>query len=648
MFTWHDAEIEVQRIMSYKNKSKEKRVALSALRKKGNFLRNKSTNEKLRPVKRLRNSTNLNSLKNDFLPCQYCYGFYKRQSLYRHTKKCPQRPQRTEPGKRQTSQSDGQTLLILNAVQKQNELLKKELFPRLRADDISRIVKTDPLICSYGYSYLKGRRRKGNIELVKQNMRRLAKLVKYSNEKCKDIRHLIDLLRPSHFRIIIDGVNEIACYNFETEKYESPTLAMNFGTLLKKCCDLATFTLLQQEKTDWRRKEIKTLKQLIESQWANEVSAQAATNLNEKKWNKNDLLPLTTDLKKLNLYLQDKAEENFNILQAAKHNEPAYTNLKEIIYSQIILLNRRRPAEVAQIKINTLKSVNLSCEKETEFSSCLTETEKILLNRYSRFIVEGKRGRGVPILLSPNMKMHLELLLDSRNNFVDNNEYIFHSGGAYFIDGTKTLRKYAIKSGAQRPNTITATRLRKHLATITQLLQFSETDLEQLSNFMGHTLKTHCNIYRMPDDIYQTAKVSKLLLLMTSGGAEQFKGKSLEEIDIDLDPVKEDMIFDNEIAEITNDDCSAYTKKLEKKEEDKKTVEQQPIRKKCGVRRNWSIDEKRLIANYFKDHIEKKRAPKKHEIMDFVQENPAFQDKWSTIKAVVYNIYSNKLKVCDI
>lgn len=43
----------------------------------------------------------------------------------------------------------------------------------------------------------------------------------------------------------------------------------------------------------------------------------------------------------------------------------------------------------------------------------------------------------------------------------------------------------------------------------------------------------------MPDDIYQTAKVSKLLLLMTERGAEQFKRKSLEEIDMYLDSLKD-------------------------------------------------------------------------------------------------------------
>lgn len=72
---------------------------------------------------------------------------------------------------------------------------------------------------------------------------------------------------------------------------------MNIGTLLKKCCDLACIQSLQINNTNQQREDAKILKTLIESQWSDEVSAQAATNLNQRKWNKDELLPLTSDLK---------------------------------------------------------------------------------------------------------------------------------------------------------------------------------------------------------------------------------------------------------------------------------------------------------------------------------------------------------------
>lgn len=499
---------------------------MAVLRKRGNFLQNRG-NSSLRPVKRV-STTNSNT--EDYLPCSHCFGYYKKRFLYRHTKRCTENPHAGSK-KRQTSQSDGHTTLLMGTLLKHDDLLKKELFPRMRAGKINMVVKKDFLICNYGYSYLKGRRSKGNLDLVRQDMRRLAKLLEFARLKNTSVKQLIDLLRPCHFQMIINGVNVIARYNADTETYESPTLAINFGTLIKKCCDLAIIHLLQVSNTESQRKEIKILKTLIESQWANEVSAQASANLNEKKWNKNELIPLTAELKKLNDFLTTTANTTYSHLQTHEDDQLAYITLKDVLYCQIILLNRRRPAEVAQLKVSTFNSVNLDIKSAGEFENCLTDTEKILLGSYSRIVVRGKRGRGVPILLSPDMRKHFECLLKIRGNFVTTNKYVFHTSGSNFIDGTKVLQKYVNKCGVANPHSITATRLRKHLATVTQLLNFSEKDLEQLSTFMGHTLNTHCNFYRMPDNLYQTAKVSKLLLLM-SQGAEQFKGMKLDDIEV--------------------------------------------------------------------------------------------------------------------
>ncbi|CAH1106930.1 unnamed protein product [Psylliodes chrysocephalus] len=62
----------------------------------------------------------------------------------------------------------------------------------------------------------------------------------------------------------------------------------------------------------------------------------------------------------------------------------------------------------------------------------------------------------------------------------------------------------------------------------TQLCNMNENDMEQLASFMGHTLGIHRSSYRLPDDIYQIAKISKLLILMKKGEAGQFKGKTLD------------------------------------------------------------------------------------------------------------------------
>lgn len=109
-----------------------------------------------------------------------------KKCLYRHTKKCTQNTE-IDINKRQTSKTDGQSTLLLATLLPHNELLKTQLFPRLRADDISLVVKKDHLICHYAYSYMKGRRSKDNLDLVRQNVRWLTKLLKYGRTKDQTI-----------------------------------------------------------------------------------------------------------------------------------------------------------------------------------------------------------------------------------------------------------------------------------------------------------------------------------------------------------------------------------------------------------------------------------------------------------------------------
>lgn len=46
-------------------------------------------------------------------------------------------------------------------------------------------------------------------------------------------------------------------------------------------------------------------------------------------------------------------------------------------------------------------------------------------------------------------------------------------------------------------------------------------------------------ISRLPEDIYEIAKVSKILQIMDRGSAAEFRNKFLEEIDIDVNVVSD-------------------------------------------------------------------------------------------------------------
>lgn len=72
---------------------------------------------------------------------------------------------------------------------------------------------------------------------------------------------------------------------------------------------------------------------------------------------------------------------------------------------------------------------------------------------------------------------------------------------------------------------ITSTLLRKHVATMTQILNLTPNELQQFAQFMGHDLAVHKEYYRLPENTYQVAKVSKLLLMMEKGKVKDVNGK---------------------------------------------------------------------------------------------------------------------------
>lgn len=139
------------------------------------------------------------------------------------------------------------------------------------------------------------------------------------------------------------------------------------------------------------------------------------------------------------------------------------------------------------------------------------------------------------------MKDSIDLILKIRNsvNVFEQNEYLFAipytAVGCY--RGSDCLRKAANECGSSSPKLLTSTKLRKHIATMSQLLNLSTNDREQLANFMGHDLSIHNEYYRLPDNTLQVSRVSKILLAMESGQLHELRGKSLEEFDNFLMPL---------------------------------------------------------------------------------------------------------------
>lgn len=97
------------------------------------------------------------------------------------------------------------------------------------------------------------------------------------------------------------------------------------------------------------------------------------------------------------------------------------------------------------------------------------------------------------------------------------------------------MREAAWECGASRPELITGTLLRKEIASTSQALNFTNTDMKNLADYMGHHGDVHDIFYKMPSDVIHLAKISQLLIAIDEGRVSEFYGKSLNEINVDID-----------------------------------------------------------------------------------------------------------------
>lgn len=167
----------------------------------------------------------------------------------------------------------------------------------------------------------------------------------------------------------------------------------------------------------------------------------------------------------------------------------------------------------------------------------LTPLERNLARKLQLVEIRGKCGRKVPVLITEECKTALNIIVDNRLEIgiLDSNPYIFaHTGKeSSHIRAVDVIAKVANQCGATKPELIRSTKLRKYTATICQILNLQENELEWLANHLGHSIRVHREFYSFKDNTVELAKVSKILVAMDEGKIGQFSGKTLSEIQLD-------------------------------------------------------------------------------------------------------------------
>ncbi|XP_041954724.1 uncharacterized protein LOC121713822 isoform X4 [Alosa sapidissima] len=565
----HQNEIEVARAVSYPKNSKDRRMQLEYLRKKGNWVHNtevmRTGKGSLVACKRPNEEAN----GNEFVHCSFCFGLFTRKVLWRHVKTCGFKPPdvKPRPGKNRVL-----SLCALTPAPAGITTGLWKVMSHMNQDRVSLAVKGDELIMENGqhlYNRLGSDRAKH--EHIRQKMRELGRLI-LSAREVTSLRSISEMMTPTTFMQTVLAVKHVSGYNQESNTYKIPTLPLKLGQSLAKISELLESKALVNGDAETAT-EARNFRQVYYAKWNELVSASAYRTLEEGKWNAPLLLPLTEDVKKLHSYLDEKEKEYRDGL-SLESSTTNWSKLAQVTLAKVILFNRRREGEVSKMLLSSFSQRDRS-KPNDDLNAALSELEQKLCKHFQRLEIRGKRGRKVPVLLTPDMVQSLELLVEKRDEcgVEKDNPYLFSRPCAMtYFRGSEYINHFAHTCGAKHPENLSSTKLRKHIGTLSKVLNLSNTELDQLADFLGHDIRIHRQFYRLPEGTLQLAKISKVLMALETGRLCEFKGKSLEDINIDPDERVEDdgqsELHDNSGEQVQDGGHSALDDESEEQVED--------------------------------------------------------------------------------
>ena len=236
----------------------------------------------------------------NFLPCEFCLGFYLKEHLWHHVSKCLLKPL----GKAASANFCRNAKVLLSPFLKplSEEEASLETFfngmKETRANPgIVGICKNDPLIAEFAKSMLQrlgevGEQRIKDTDNARTKVRTVGRLLKKLNDK-NDLSTpspLSTFISGKQFARVVDATKALAL------ECDSPQLALTLGHYVKHI-GLLKVNLGIQEDNEECVKEARNFSELYQAHWNNRVSSVAKRRQKLRHLNKPSKIPFFRSIK---------------------------------------------------------------------------------------------------------------------------------------------------------------------------------------------------------------------------------------------------------------------------------------------------------------------------------------------------------------
>ncbi|KAL3269008.1 hypothetical protein HHI36_008093 [Cryptolaemus montrouzieri] len=386
-----------------------------------------------------------------FRPCGSCGGMYSKLSLAAHFRKCKEN--RVKGVKDVILSSKKKAMYISETA---SNILKNRIFPHLREDDISKEIMSDETIILFGNRLCQKYRSAHMKKMIRAKLRTVGKFFLTFKKICgSESIKLQEVFDPPHYDACIASINEMCKMDVNTGRYASPATAFAIGSYLKKIA----FYL---------------------EGLSHEVNKTVLENQKEQK-RKKITLPSTKDIRSLKTYLEKRQHVHLEKLKE-KFKFEVWKDLLGVTLTLVQLFNRRRAGEIERVEIDDFL-------------------------QYERF------NENNEMMVNLNMREKLNSTIIGQAGVDPNNVYLFGLPGSTeaHLSATSLMREFSILCGAQNPESLRGTELRKHIATKCSTMDLGNTEIRDIAEYLGHHEKIHLDHYRVPNAVKDIVRISNIL-----------------------------------------------------------------------------------------------------------------------------------------
>ena len=476
----------------------------------------------------------------EFAPCHACRGYVIREDLQSHMRNCPCA---SDADRRH---SNGLLACLSSSSTETNDNdfseLQQTVLSRLHSGDVKDVILKDSLLMQLGSDLLRNKDISINrLSTIRSRLRCLAKLL--MNVRSRTERRCLtleEMLQPRFFDAVMMSVRDICGWEPGDEKhpprYKTPNLALQLGYGLERAAAKAMTSAKRTENETLQHRLIGYFT-LHKQEWGDDISQSAGSTLSVRRMNRADPLPLTENVMELCNGTKQAIQKLVTNLNSGQLGPQArkrkYNELIQLSCSAVTVFNKRRRGEAAQLLVDTYKNRTPTIANENV--SFLSPLERELAKTMCCVQVDSKREGPLPILLAPYMVEALDVCIQFRSSVSvpASNPYLFAKTGAKgFAEPGGAIRLACKQAKLEQPELIKGQKLRKYLATVSQVLNLEGHQVEWVANHLSQDTSAHHPFPGLPEDVRQVAKVSHLLLASEQGQIHLYRNKPLDEIDV--------------------------------------------------------------------------------------------------------------------